>query len=256
MSPSRHNRFELQEISPMLAADNSTGRPFAVPAGYFEGFPDRMLVLAKTLGGAAVAGQQGKTADVAEETAALSPLLAGLSKKMPFEVPAGYFEHAAIPVPGLLDRLEKINPYAVPAGYFARFPELMLQRVQPKTGGAKVISLGRSWMRYAAAAVVAAVIAVGGWMYVQRDRAITPAAAGNDVALQLQQDLNQLSDDAILDFNNEATTAEVPANSLAALDNDDLNAADIHFLLEDVSDKALQDFLNLEQPNKDELLQN
>lgn len=253
MSPTRHNRSELQEISPMLAADNSTGRPFAVPAGYFEGFPDRMLVLARAL--ASIPIEIVETAGAAEETAVLSPLLAGLSKKMPFDVPEGYFESATIPVPGLLDRLEKSNTYTVPEGYFDLFPELMLKRVQTHDKGAKVISIGRSWMRYAAAAVVTAVIAVGGWMYLQRDQVITPAATGNDLSLQLQRDLNQLSDDAILDFN-EATTTEVPANSLASIDNDDLNAADIHFLLEDVSDKALQDFLNLEKPNKDELLQN
>ncbi len=160
MTPDLNIENELRELAPTLVGKQSS-LPYEVPVGYFEQFPQRMLQLAKQ-------------DDVKEEIEVISPLLAGLSKKMPFTVPEGYFELSpASP----LNKIGRSNPYTVPAGYFEELPQRMLSKVQSAnnlenatqaatgSSGAKVISLGRSWIRYAAAAVVTAVIALAGWLY-------------------------------------------------------------------------------------------
>ncbi|MCA0396503.1 MAG: hypothetical protein LCH51_03810 [Bacteroidetes bacterium] len=247
MHSTDHIQAELAAISELLANANSKGRPYAVPEGYFERLP--MIMLLKI-------GQLTASDDsAAAETESLSPLLAGLNKKMPFAVPEGYFAQEAVQ-PGLLDRLEKKMPYQVPVGYFDGFPDKMLATVTgQQKGGAKIVSFGRPWMRYAAAAAIVAVVAVSGWFYMHKTTNVADFGKDNgDVAAQLQHELNQLSDDAILEYN-DSPAADGSANVLAAND-DELNATDIHFLLEDVSDNALQDFLNLEKPGKDAILHN
>lgn len=260
MNPSENIQAELQEISPLLASNPDRKPVFAVPDRYFEDLPALML--------AQVTGETDqKLAKDSQELAEISPVLAGLQRKMPYSVPQGFFDEVAIPVKGsILDGLEKTNPYSVPSGYFAAFPEFMLRAVQKapaftipaaptKTEG-KLVPMRNNWLRYAAAAVVAGILAVAGWLYTQQQPALQPMQKNNPqvMAMQLEQELNQLSDEAILDFADSPTPDDITAQTLANND-DELNPADIHFLLEDVSDKALQDFLT-EQPGKSGLLNN
>ncbi len=55
--------------------------PYQIPAGYFEDFAGKMLAKVKAL----------ENGSVGEEMEALSPLLSGLGKKTPYSVPDGYF---------------------------------------------------------------------------------------------------------------------------------------------------------------------
>src|SRR5690606_31911008 len=99
-----------------------------------------------------------------EELSTLSPLLQGLSKKMDYSLPEGYFEQLTpdtemvsdsqsaseeiAQLSPLLNSIDRRNLYSVPAGYFENLA------VIPETS-AKVVSITRkNWFRYAAAAVV------------------------------------------------------------------------------------------------------
>ncbi|MBU7577858.1 MAG: hypothetical protein KAF40_07340, partial [Flavihumibacter sp.] len=175
------------------------------------------------------------------------PILAGLSKKMPFTVPAGYFELSpASP----LNKIGRSIPYTVPAGYFEELPQRMLSKVQSAnnlenatqaatgSSGAKVISLGRSWIRYAAAAVVTAVIALAGWLYF---RPASDSLGVNPAFVkQLDKEIREISDEEILEFTNPTSTIYY---GTAVLAPGELSGSEVHDLLGDVSDEALQQYL-------------
>jgi len=233
MTPDLNIENELRELAPALVGKQSL-LPYEVPVGYFEQFPQRMLQLAKQ-------------DDVKEEIEVISPLLAGLSKKMPFTVPEGYFELSpASP----LNKIGRSIPYTVPAGYFEELPQRILSKVlsannlenatQAATGssGAKVISLGRSWIRYAAAAVVTAVIALAGWLYF---RPASDSLGVNPAFVkQLDKEIREISDEEILEFTNPTSTIYY---GTAVLAPGELSGSEVHDLLGDVSDEALQQYL-------------
>lgn len=257
MTPDLNITEELKGLAPALVGQQSL-QPYKVPVGYFEAFPQRMLDLV----------HQG---EASEEISAISPLLAGLSRKMPFTVPEGYFEQAADPLEldpsSILVGIERQVPYAVPMGYFEEFPQAMLRqiylqqalrtangasetssadgtlkpvigKVSGSSSGASVISIGRSWIRYAAAAVVTAVLALAGWMYFQ------PASDSLDrnpiAALQLDKEFSEISDEEILEFTNPTSTIYY---GTAVLAPGELSGSEVHDLLGDVSDEALQQYL-------------
>jgi len=146
-----NNRITIQEELKALNIElpmEKGSEIYSVPQGYFEGFAAFVLQRIKA--------QEAVSAS--EEISALSPLLAGLSKKMPFSVPEGYFSKNTEALSGLVN--EEVLPevlqnakemlYAVPTGYFENFPNIILKKVNPKQ--AKIISINsaRRWMRYAA----------------------------------------------------------------------------------------------------------
>ncbi|MFZ9239606.1 MAG: hypothetical protein ACO22R_00585 [Chitinophagaceae bacterium] len=76
---------ELKDISQAVA--NLDGKtPFAIPAGYFQQFPQKLM-------------QNFENESFIKEEFSLSPLMRSLQSKTPFEVPASYFNefNAAIP---------------------------------------------------------------------------------------------------------------------------------------------------------------
>lgn len=261
MNPTEHTKNEMAALSGLLAAAGSKGRPYAVPEGYFDQLPARLL---QRIAGPA----NGAAPSPAVDAGDVSPLLAGIGKKMPFSVPAGYFEQPVSRVPVLPAGLEKIQPYQVPAGYFDALPGHLLATVTGRPvalpaagsagnqGGARIVSFRRTWMRYAAAAVLLAAVATGGWLFLHKQNTTNAFAGDNqETVARLQQELNQLSDEAIIEYNQLPAAGEMPAD-VVAVNDDNLNATDIHLLLEDISDSALQDFLNLEQTGKGNLLYN
>ncbi|GAB2679825.1 hypothetical protein GCM10027036_37480 [Flavihumibacter cheonanensis] len=244
MMPDLNIENELRELAPALVGKQSP-LPYEIPVGYFEQFPQRMLQLVKQ-------------AEAKEEIAVISPLLAGLSKKMPFTVPEGYFEQTEQAFESISDlspasplhRIGRTGPYTVPTGYFEELPQQLLSKVQsannlvndiPSTAsgsGAKVISLGRSWIRYAAAAVVTAVLALAGWLYFRpaSDKlGVNPA-----FVKQLDEEIKEISDEEILEFTNPTSTIYY---GTAVLAPGELSGSEVHDLLGDVSDEALQQYL-------------
>ncbi|TCJ14159.1 hypothetical protein EPD60_09130 [Flaviaesturariibacter flavus] len=143
----------IQELSAagISLPGNLVAPPYAVPAGYFESFAATVLARIR---------REAAAAELEE----LSPLLAGIPKKMPFAVPQGYFEAPVLPAEAELPaNWTRELPYTVPAGYFESLPQALLDRVAPK---ARVVRMRPvRWMRIASAAVVAAAMAIGGWLY-------------------------------------------------------------------------------------------
>ncbi|GAB4093946.1 hypothetical protein [Flaviaesturariibacter terrae] len=148
METRSHIALELKEAGLTLPAGLHVP-PYAVPEGYFDSFA--ALVLARI-----------RREEAAAELEESFPLLAGIPKEMPFAVPEGYFERTAV-LPSLLDSIGREMPYAVPAGYFESLPQVLLARVAPPA--AKVVRMRPRWVQLAAAAVVGAVLVVGGWLY-------------------------------------------------------------------------------------------
>lgn len=204
---------------------------FDLPQGYFENFAAD--VLAKIKGEAAE--------DAAGELSGLSPVLAGLSKKTPYTLPAHYFEESLIagvfrdedPIPGW--SVEGRNtPYTVPAGYFTQFPGSLLNRVAPS--GAKVVSMfARKWVPYAAAAMLAGALVLGGFLY-NGNKAADPTA---EPQAWIAKKLNNISNRELEEFirTTEISISE-PVQQTAS------NHREVHKLLHDVSSSELDAFLS------------
>lgn len=226
-----HIENELRELNSTLPS-HVKEPVFSVPEGYFENFA--ASVLAKLKEGAAVSA--------ADELASLSPLLAGLSKKMPYDLPENYFSALSAEVPLLLDEQlpsvlanhSKINPYEVPAGYFDNFPTQILAKVTGQREQAKVIFFNRTrWMRVAVAAVVAGIIAISGLVYFNGKSASDQHADSTaSVATSLQGVSNQ-------ELESFMETADISASTEVA----NTNPAQVRSLLKDVSVNEIDAFL-------------
>ena len=108
--------------------------------------------------------------------------------------------------------------------------------------------MGARWVKYAAAAVVTGVIALSAWLYYNP----SSSSATNGLAAQLQQEMDNISDEAILEFTNPTTSVYYGTAANGAID---LTNEDLHYMLGDVSDEALQQYL-AEQSGKSGSLNN
>lgn len=72
---------ELSGISPILGKSRITVLPYTVPAGYFDHFAENLLQKIQMAG----------LEDPNSELSAISPLLASLDRKTPYQIPADYF---------------------------------------------------------------------------------------------------------------------------------------------------------------------
>ena len=138
---------ELREVSPILAQMERIN-PFSVPEGYFSALSNRLLINAKIY---------AEQTDTSINSA---------------RVPEGYFNDLSIQILNkiknqdtsveefpLLSSLRNKNVFSVPEGYFDDLSGQVLSKIAHKP--AKVISI-KSWMKYAAAAVIAGVMALTG----------------------------------------------------------------------------------------------
>ena len=158
MNDQNNIQDELSGLKSSLPVSDSPNL-FSVPEGYFDGLAERILAHVKE-----------QNAPAADELQALSPLLAGLSKKLPYSVPKGYFDETADRFPFLLNEEEspvlaavgKAMPFVVPQGYFETIPQQVLAKlVRPK---AKVVPFfSRPWARVAVAAAIIGIVFFGGY---------------------------------------------------------------------------------------------
>src|SRR5215203_3617053 len=122
---------ELNELNSLLPLERGPELYF-LHVGYFEGFAQSVLQRLKI-----------DSLSSSEELQEMSPILAGLPKKMPFSVPDGYFTETT---KGLSDwikeeslpeflRSSKQMPFSLPYGYFESLPGIILNKVS--TGEAK-----------------------------------------------------------------------------------------------------------------------
>ena len=164
---------ELKELDSSLAGVTLVNT-YQVPAGYFDGFAASMLSLVKAM----------DSFDSQEELSLLSTVVNDIDRKMPFAVPANYFdglekrlmdgvlaserEEELETLSPLLSGLKKNNPYTVPDNYFEGLVNIAKNNEPRKE--AKIISIGaRKWFRVAAAAVVISFITVGAFLFTQKD---------------------------------------------------------------------------------------
>ncbi len=232
---------ELQDLESDLA-NISTQNLYQLPEGYFEGLADQVLNRIKAL----------EASSAEKELKILAPAIIGISKENLFTVPEGYFdnlseqlmqgirEHADYltsdeeisSLSPLLSGIRKKSPYSVPAGYFDN-----LNTVTKSNEVAKVISItSRKWYRFAVAAVILAVVAIGGLLFInpkQIDPNINPQAwMKKNVNKTIPNE--QLADFVALTKGNESN------NNLS----ENIKTDEIKNLMKDVSEKEIQEFLN------------
>lgn len=240
MSSRKHIQDELRELNSTLPS-HVKEPVFSVPEGYFENFAASVLARVK----------EETAVSAADELASLSPLLAGLSKTMPYDIPQNYFSTLSDDVPALIHQDElpailaeppRTNPYEVPAGYFDHLPAQVVAKVTQQQ--AKVVAFNRTrWMRVATAALIAGAIVISGLVYYNSRPSVDLAAASEAwIANQLKnvnnQDLEEFIETA------DATPAEQMATN---------NTSEVRQLLDDVSVKEMDAFLS-QIPTDDEEL--
>jgi len=207
---------ELESLSPLIAAMDKVN-VFTVPPGYFDSLSytvlacvneeqnpttNNLAVIHSTIPEgyfdqlAASILDKIKTEQTAkEEIETLSPILSGLQYKKVFEVPTGYFEQLTIDIKNSiqdnsstdeitelspeLQKLQRVNVFEVPTGYFENLSTSILKKA--KAPFAKIINFQarNSFLKYAAAAIITGVIAMGALRYLQ------PSQSANTIATPL-----------------------------------------------------------------------
>lgn len=254
VNPAMNNRDaisnELKSLPSSLPLTNSPS--FFVPEGYFEGLAGSILAKVKRL----------ETSGAQTELTELSPLLAGLSKAMPYGVPSSYFDDnlqnvsaiGAEEVSPVLAGIGKGLPYRVPATYFDDLPLQLLAKVnEPK---AKVVPLfRRTWGRVAAAAVIAGGLLIGGAQVftnksVNDTAHLKPVDTASTLVAQAQspvrQEIKKLSTEDLENF-----VRTVPAGAAKIKKIASKEAAGQ--LLKDVSVSDMENFLSDAPPTDEEL---
>ena len=219
---------------------NSDNNPFSVPEGYFEGLA--ASVLAKIKGEA--------TVSAVEEIAQLSPLLANISRTLPYSVPEDYFQSNLEGLTAftseneeslVLSFIDKAMPYEVPTGYFANVPEQVLEKISDRT---KVVPLMRKkWMRLAVAAMVVGVMSISGIVYFNNRSNVTPSDPVTAVKKASTEELNDFI---------KTTAADVTDGKTQVIAKNKTPKTEAKKLFADVSDKELDAFLD-QMPADDEL---
>lgn len=100
---------ELNSVSPLLAG-LQRHTLFSVPAGYFDGLPDRIMQKIRLL--------EDKKDTAADELVDIAPLLHAMARRNVYAVPEGYFEQAIVQPPArvvLMQRPRKWMRYAAAA---------------------------------------------------------------------------------------------------------------------------------------------
>ena len=225
---------ELDDLGSSLPFNNYEQPVFTVPDGFFENFA--VSVWAK------IKSQHSMNAT--EELNTLSPLLAAIPKLTPFSVPENYFSNLAtgLPalvneeaaLPGLLQSHTKQMPYIVPDGYFDGLAAQVAAKVaKPK---AKVVSLSARVMRYAVAAALIGVMAVGGIFYLNGSRnSLDPDTQSEAWIAQKLKNVTNSDLEAFL------RTADTGFNSKGLAQKG--NKAEVRQMLRDVSTTELDAFL-------------
>ena len=147
--------------------------------------------------------------------------------------------------------MKKETPYAVPAGYFDSLASDVAAK--EKATEARVVSLGRSsWFRYAAAAVVTAVVITAGFLVINRGKG--ESQKGSQVLAKISRDikpLNETQREDLIDFLNAGMdgTETVQANP-------GNKSKEVQELLQDVSEEELKDFQEQTEDLGDVLMTN
>lgn len=266
---------ELREISPVVAAIAPLN-VFSVPEGYFETLPEIISGRLEMPEGSALlerigqqmpqyvpAGYFDTLADTILAQVHEQDMNAEAQRSMPQDVPAGYFDNLAS---GILSRIKsgeqsardeisqlspllaaasRQMPNDVPVGYFEFFADSVNhQRSKKET---KVVSIfqRKAWVRYAAAAVVTGVIAIGALMMNRNSHGDTESLSAAQV--ELEQKLSNVNDVAVEKLlateesgAEEINTGDADAVLLAA----SLSSDKLEDVLKQLPDDAIQKYVD------------
>ena len=273
---------ELQTLSPLWAGVQRENI-FSVPEGYFETLSNTILISLKEEAGIInikntediprgyfdnlsssilekIKAQQKNI--VIDEQAALPVLLQNIQDKNLFEVPQQYFDNVASVIldkikaqqkdnsteeleelSPLLRSIKQINIFDVPQGYFNTSPARVLNAVKASTAKVVRISKLRSFIKYAAAAVITGAMALGVYKYTDKPAVTNPVSpisyAKLDAAIEQGKNMNaEQFNQALSNLTKEDITSYLEKNS----SEEDMS------LLTSNSDE-------IDLPNKDEYLQ-
>lgn len=226
---------------------------FTAPEGFFESFADKMMSRIKA---------EEKTIAVSDDEAILFPLLYSINKEMPFAVPQNYFNQlsenivsGSKAVEFINETSEELSPfmislknknvYQTPAEYFENFSDSVINKInEPQQ--AKVISFNnkKSWLKYAAAAVVIGVIGTSSILFFNKQHA---SSTNSDPV----QSLAKLSDQEMVNYLENQSTPVVFSDSSSAVASMDLNNEnEDKDLLSDVPDDELQQYADQDVTSK------
>ena len=197
---------ELKDAAPSLGVDFQL--PYKVPAGYFEGLAERILLRIRL--------ENAQSAQ--EELEVISPFLSGLTKEMPFSTPEGYFDTLT---PGI-----RVAPKEE-----LRKPARVVKMFQPQ-----------KTFRMAAAAVTIGIIGIAAWLFM-REPAKEQYATKTDIEVQseLKNKVGELTEYELANFIAGSTV-------LTAYDStslEEINEDDVKLMLADIPDQELEKYLNL-----------
>jgi hypothetical protein len=232
---SKINSEEKTGTDPVLSIQKEN--IYETPAGYFEGLAGNILNRIKATA----------AADAKEELEFLSPLLGQIEKTNPFTSPAGYFDEFSDNVVAgvqaiefVNEELENLSPvmrslkekngYEVPQGYFENLAAEIVNKINRQPAKIVFIGFGRKIIRYAVAAAVVGVMALG--VYKLTDTAGSTASTQDPIARLTDDDLQNYLDNNTVSIAD--TTTVLPG---------DINEEDGKDLLADVSDEDLQRYL-------------
>ncbi len=245
---------ELAELKSTLGAVNAQNI-YAVPVGYFEGLEAQMLQRIKAI----------EAVHVMEKSNYISPMLNSISKQMPYTVPVGYFEtlenkliqhvqdsynhqtavEELATLSPLLSGLKKQmsarpgytdGPYAVPQGYFESLTDSKNVHAEElnEAGNkpvSKIISINWSmWLRIAAAAVVAGIIVIAGFL------GSAEKEPGGKALAKLTRDVKKMDEaqkDKLIDFIDAGMNGEETVR---------VKSEEVKTLLQGISEDELTDF--------------
>ncbi|HSC39087.1 MAG TPA: hypothetical protein VLD19_14490, partial [Chitinophagaceae bacterium] len=227
-----------EEKSENGALPNISKTPvYEVPAGYFDSLAGNILNRVKA----------AAATSPAEELAFLSPVLSRLEKKSPFSTPEGYFTDLSDNVVSgvqaiefVNEELENLSPlmvslremsiYQVPPRYFDQLPAEMLNKVKKQPARVVSMTFTKRVVRYAAAAAVIGIIAMVGYLFINRtgspnDPNAIPGVSHPEVA--------KVSDQELESFLADNTVALADAGTVVT--NDGISESDTKDLFANVS---------------------
>ena len=250
---------ELLGLSPAVA-NLSARMPFHVPEGYFELFPERMLDLLRAEHEFDIASAKSTIFDA--KTAISGPFMVPdgyfeelsaniLNKIRENEVESARSELEKISP--LLAQIERKNPFEVPTGYFDNLDiQSPITSIQKQT--ARVISMGgrKKWLNYAAAAVITAFLAGAIYLY--------STISGNDIPVssqplasveKLENDSLKVSPEALSSFLDESdglVESEVFEMDVDSIGQNlailEINELEIRTILEGLPDDAISQYIS------------
>jgi hypothetical protein len=208
MEPKEQILSELKEIAPFLGRAGFFPPPYAVPPGYFEGFIENLRNRIRL-------EMAGFSETAVLEIAEISPLLAGLQKKNPYQVPAGFFDSLNTKIPA--EQSQKAKLISIPSS-----------ASDTKTSLARRISIPMRMVQLAAAACIVALIGIALFNTGNHQNTIDPIEGLTNVS---DQDMANF-----MDADDIHWTPGITSTETASLDFSD---NDIHELLGSVPDAEL-----------------